>query len=197
MNQVQGTANPTEPTIMPETPELAMEARGGAEGLERKLLIALCGGVLLASSWIAKLVGIKPEIAQFPAFLGSVVLVIPLVMGACREIGKGRPSSDSLASLAVLAAMASQMYLAAGFLALFLWMANLILSRTAWGAQRAIRELLDLPSTSPVWSSPTVPSTRSRSPRSPLEIESVFAPARTFQSMDVSSAVHPTSIRPP
>ncbi len=144
MNQVQGTANPTESTIIPETPQLALEARGGAEGLERKLLIALCGGVLLASSWIAKLVGIKPEIAQFPAFLGSVILVIPLVMGAWREIARGRPSSDSLASLAVLAAMASQMYLAAGFLALFLWMANLILSRTAWGAQRAIRELLDL-----------------------------------------------------
>ena len=36
------------------------------------------------------------------------------------------------------------MYLAAGFLALFLWMANLILSRTAWGAQRAIRDLVDL-----------------------------------------------------
>ena len=36
------------------------------------------------------------------------------------------------------------MFLAAGFLALFLWMANLILSRTAWGAQRAIRDLVDL-----------------------------------------------------
>ncbi|MGY8753856.1 MAG: heavy metal translocating P-type ATPase, partial [Phycisphaerales bacterium] len=36
------------------------------------------------------------------------------------------------------------MYLAAGFLALFLWMANLILSRTAWGAQRAIKDLVDL-----------------------------------------------------
>ena len=38
----------------------------------------------------------------------------------------------------------SSVSLRAGFLALFLWTANLILSRTAWGAQRAIRELIDL-----------------------------------------------------
>ncbi|MHC4416761.1 MAG: heavy metal translocating P-type ATPase, partial [Planctomycetota bacterium] len=44
----------------------------------------------------------------------------------------------------VLAAIAIGSYLAAGFLALFLWTANLILSRTAWGAQRAIRNLIDL-----------------------------------------------------
>ena len=132
----------TTPDLLDSSPML--DSGRGAEGLERRLLVALCGGVLLATSWIGKLLGINPQIAQFPAFLGAVILVIPLLMGAWREIGRGRPSSDSLASLAVLAAMASGMYLAAGFLALFLWMANLILSRTAWGAQRAIRELLDL-----------------------------------------------------
>ena len=42
------------------------------------------------------------------------------------------------------AAFSVQYYLAAGFLAFFLWTANLVLSRTAWGAQRAIRDLIDL-----------------------------------------------------
>ena len=56
----------------------------------------------------------------------------------------GRPSGDSLASLAVLAALANNLYLAAGFLAFFLWLSELILSRTAWGAQRAIRDLVEL-----------------------------------------------------
>ncbi|MEE2907312.1 MAG: cation-translocating P-type ATPase [Planctomycetota bacterium] len=148
MNAPSDVANPTQLSqqIPADEPNLAHETPRGAEGLERKLLIALCGGVLLGSSWIAGLLGINPQISQFPAFVGAVILVIPLLMGAWREIGKGRPSSDSLASLAVLAAMATPpgMYLAAGFLALFLWMANLVLSRTAWGAQRAIRELLDL-----------------------------------------------------
>ncbi|MHC5023683.1 MAG: heavy metal translocating P-type ATPase [Planctomycetota bacterium] len=116
----------------------------GAEQLERRLIVALGGGVLLAGSWISSLLGHHDQVAQIPAFVGSVILVIPLLAGAGRELNQGRPSSDSLASLAVLAALTSGQFLAAGFLALFLWMANLILSRTAWGAQRAIRDLIDL-----------------------------------------------------
>ena len=116
----------------------------GAEGVERRLLIALAGGVLLAVSWIASLLGDNQQISQIPAIIGSIILMIPLLIGAWREITTSKPSSDALASLAVLAAFASGLYLAAGFIALFLWMANLILSRTAWGAQRAIRDLLDL-----------------------------------------------------
>lgn len=117
---------------------------GGAEGVERKLFIALAGGVLLAVSWLSKAVGAHDQVAQIPAAIGSIILGVPLLMGAWNELARGKPSSDSLASLAVLAAIVSGNYLAAGFLALFLWMANLILSRTAWGAQRAIRDLVDL-----------------------------------------------------
>ncbi|MHC4709940.1 MAG: P-type ATPase, partial [Planctomycetota bacterium] len=124
--------------------QLREAASHGAEGLERRLTIALAGGVLLAASWIARLADAHPQIAQIPAALGAAVLVIPLLLGAWKEIRRGRPSTDSLASLAVVAAIAVGSYLAAGFLALFLWTANLILSRTAWGAQRAIRELIDL-----------------------------------------------------
>jgi Cd2+/Zn2+-exporting ATPase len=124
--------------------QLREAASQGAEGLERRLTIALAGGVLLAVSWIARLLGAHQQVAQIPAAIGAVVLVIPLLLGAWKEITRGRPSSDSLASLAVLAAIAIANYFAAGFLALFLWTANLILSRTAWGAQRAIRDLIDL-----------------------------------------------------
>jgi Cd2+/Zn2+-exporting ATPase len=119
-------------------------AMEGARKLERRLLIALGGGVLLAVSWIGHLLGSHTLIAQIPAALGAIVLVIPLLSGAWGEIKTGKPASDSLASLAVVAALSADMYLAAGFLALFLWMANLILSRTAWGAQRAIKDLIDL-----------------------------------------------------
>ncbi len=117
---------------------------GGAERLERRLFVALVGGVLLAVAWILMLGGKHTEIAQIPAMIGAMILVIPLLMGAWREIRGGKPSSDSLAALAVTAAFASHAYLAAGFLAFFLWIANLVLSRTAWGAQRAIRDLIDL-----------------------------------------------------
>ncbi len=119
-------------------------AMEGARRLERRLLIALSGGVLLAVSWIGHLLGAHALVSEIPASIGAIILVIPLLAGAWTEIKKGKPSSDALASLAVVAALSAGMYLAAGFLALFLWMANLILSRTAWGAQRAIRDLVDL-----------------------------------------------------
>lgn len=121
--------------------EGAME---GAQRLERRLLIALGGGVLLAVSWLGHLLGAHHLISEIPAAVGAIILVVPLLGGAWKEMKKGHPSSDALASLAVVAALSAGMYLAAGFLALFLWMANLILSRTAWGAQRAIRDLIDL-----------------------------------------------------
>lgn len=116
----------------------------GAEKLERQLFIALVGGVLLLVSWIGSMIGLTDQVAQIPAIVGSIILVIPLLRGAFREVMAGQPSSDSLASLAVLAAMAVNNFPAAGFLSFFLWLAKLVLSRTAWGAQRAIRELIEL-----------------------------------------------------
>lgn len=119
----------------------------GADGgrrLERQLFLALIGGMLLLTAWIATLIGMDRQAADFPAALGAIILFIPLASGAIRELMNGRPGSDTLASLAVFAALMSNLYLPAGFLAFFLWLAELILSRTAWGAQRAIRELVEL-----------------------------------------------------
>ncbi|MSR43932.1 MAG: cation-translocating P-type ATPase [Phycisphaerales bacterium] len=113
--------------------------------LERRLFIALCGGMLLLVAWLGEaLLNVESSVAQIPAVIGAIILTVPMAMGAIKELRLGRPSSDSLATLAVLAAMANHLYLAAGFLAFFLWLSELILSRTAWGAQRAIRELLEL-----------------------------------------------------
>ncbi|NBX32720.1 MAG: cation-translocating P-type ATPase, partial [Planctomycetes bacterium] len=106
--------------------------------------MALAGGTLLLISWIGSLLGLQPQVAQIPAAIGALMLVTPLAFGALKEMKLGRPSGDSLASLAVLAALANNLYLAAGFLAFFLWLSELILSRTAWGAQRAIRDLVEL-----------------------------------------------------
>ncbi len=116
----------------------------GGERLERRLFVALAGGPLLLISWIGSLLGLQPQVAQIPAAIGALMLVTPLAFGALKEMKLGRPSGDSLASLAVLAALANNLYLAAGFLAFFLWLSELILSRTAWGAQRAIRDLVEL-----------------------------------------------------
>ena len=117
---------------------------GGAERLERRLFVALIGGLLLLVSWLITLLGWHEQVAQIPAAIGAIILAVPLVQGAWRELTRGQPSSDSLACLAVAAAVATGNFLAAGFLGFFLWTATLILRRTAWGAQRAIRDLIDL-----------------------------------------------------
>ena len=129
--------------------EAAVEASAlGEQGglrLERQLKLALAGGVLLLTAWLAPaLFGIEQAVADIPATIGALILVAPLAAGAWHELKSGKPASDSLACLAVLAALANNYYLAAGFLAFFLWLAELILSRTAWGAQRAIRDLVEL-----------------------------------------------------
>jgi len=129
---------------VPEQDQQLRESTGGAERVERRLFVALVGGVLLAVSWLLTLLGWHEQVADIPAAAGAVILGVPLLVGAWREIARGQASSDALACLAVAAAVATGNFLAAGFLAFFLWTANLILSRTAWGAQHAIRDLIDL-----------------------------------------------------
>ena len=134
-------------TLAPTAADRRTERRelaSGGERLERRLFVALAGGTLLLTSWMGGWMGLQPQVAQIPAAIGAIILVTPLAFGALQEIRQGRPSSDSLASLAVLAALANNLYLAAGFLAFFLWLSELVLSRTAWGAQRAIRDLIEL-----------------------------------------------------
>jgi heavy metal translocating P-type ATPase len=116
----------------------------GGRRLERQLFLALLGGTLLFVGGLAKLIGMSNAVSDIPAAIGAVMLLLPLLRGAFKEIMRGTPSGDALAALAVLAAIAVNQLLTAGFLALFLWLSKLILSRTAWGAQRAIRELVEL-----------------------------------------------------
>jgi len=113
MSEHESTPEPLDAPMVTDD-ALSGDERSAAR-LERRLLIALGGGVLLGTAWIGSLLGVNPQIAQIPAFLGALILVIPLLMGAWREIGIGRPGGDALATLAVLAAMASEMYLAAGW----------------------------------------------------------------------------------
>lgn len=135
--------DPAEPSSRPASAAEAL-ASGGSQ-LERRLVVALSGGMLLLVSWLASaLFGFAENVTQVPAAIGAIVVATPLFAGALRELREGRPGGNALASLAVLAAMANNFFLQAGFLAFFLWLAELILSRTAWGAQRAIRELVEL-----------------------------------------------------
>jgi heavy metal translocating P-type ATPase len=133
-------------TGRPSSPRTSVDpgARDGRQ-LERRLVVALSGGMLLLTAWLAGTVfDLADNVAYIPAAIGAFIVSVPMFAGAIRELREGRPGGNSLASLAVLAAMANNYFLQAGFLAFFLWLAELILSRTAWGAQRAIRDLVEL-----------------------------------------------------
>jgi len=112
---------------------------------ERKLLLYLIGGTLVLTTVLAKWFGWADEsVAMLPALLGAVVLGWPLFVAAARETWSGRPTSSSLAALAIIAALAVGRYETAGFLAFILLVADQVVRRTASGAKRAIEQLVRL-----------------------------------------------------
>ncbi len=123
----------------------AFEAAAAEAKSERYVLIYLIGGMLVLTTLISNVFGLLPElVAQIPALIGSVILAVPLFGAALGEIRRQQISSNTLASLAILAAIMSQMYAVAGSLAFILLVADQFVRRTAWGAQRAIEQLIGL-----------------------------------------------------
>lgn len=113
--------------------------------IEKWIVAYLVGGTLVFITTLAKWFGwASPEIAEIPAALGAVMLAAGLFYSAWKELRRGKPTSSTLAAIAILAAIASGKYEAAGYLAFILLVFDHALSRTAWGARRAIEDLVGL-----------------------------------------------------
>jgi heavy metal translocating P-type ATPase len=113
--------------------------------LERWILVYFVGGVLVFVSTLCRWFRLSdPDIAQIPALLGALLLGAGLFYSAARELLRGHWSSSTLAALAILAAIATGEYETAGYLAFILLVADQALRRTAWGARRAIEQLVQL-----------------------------------------------------
>lgn len=115
--------------------------------IDRYVLLYLAGGTLALTSWIARdVLSLSSElITILPAAIGAVLLSLPLFISSLDEIfRKNRISSSSLAALAILAALVTQQYITAAVLAFVLLVADQVLRRTAFGAQRAIEDLINL-----------------------------------------------------
>lgn len=113
--------------------------------LEQYMRLYLVGGVLLLASVLAKYVfsgAIPASVADLPAIIGAILLGMPLFVAAAREIWKGTPSTSTLCALAILASLANQHYTTAGFLAFILLVADSFVRQRAWGADRAIQDLV-------------------------------------------------------
>ena len=113
--------------------------------IDRLIPIYLIGGVLVLTTLVLNGFGLQQDqIAQIPALLGALLLGGPLFWAAWIELKNGKPASSTLVALAIASALVVEKYSTAGMLAFVLLLADQILRRTAFGAQRAIEQLIGL-----------------------------------------------------
>jgi len=116
----------------------------------------LVGGILVINSYIADLVFSDQTFIDAAsestynfysdslALLGTLFLGVPIVWHALKHLLRGHMNMDELVALALIAAVATGDYKAAGAVAFFLLLANLIETRTALGARASIEGLVRL-----------------------------------------------------
>lgn len=131
-----------------------LSASSSQASANTKVLATLLGGVLVLASFIAdavfaegSAVGADPTRNVYSSLLaaaGAILLALPLWWHAAHCLIAGHMHMDELVALAILAAMAIGDYQAAGVVAFFLLLSNLIESRTALGARAAIEGLMRL-----------------------------------------------------
>jgi len=138
--------NPDVSTIAAGASVRNEESREQQAKIERWILLYLVGLVLVLTTLIARaLGGVSADVASIPAALGAVLLGAPLMWAAGRELLlDGKATYNALAALAILAAISLGEYVTAGLLAFILLIAEQVVRRTAWGAQRAIEQLVRL-----------------------------------------------------
>jgi Cd2+/Zn2+-exporting ATPase len=116
------------------------------------ILGILFGGVLVACSYVADWafadqafeIGGAVFHSDVLALAGALLLGTPVIVHAVKHLGHGDMHMDELVALAVIAAIAAIDYKAAGLVAFFLLLANLIETRTALGARASIESLVHL-----------------------------------------------------
>ncbi len=124
-------------------------------GLAGLLIIGiLAGGVFVLTSYAAELLFAEHTVVRDGrtfnfysytlAVIGALLLGIPIIIHAAKGLVHGHMHMDELVALAVIAALAAQDYKAAGAVAFFLLLANLVERRTALGARASIEHLVKI-----------------------------------------------------
>ena len=110
-----------------------------------RLSFALVGGMFTANSFLMNWLWPNQEFAaMLSAFVGAIILALPLIITAVKDLIHGKVYMNELVALAFLAALAGGDFQSAGIIAFFLLLTIIIESRTASGAQRSIEELIKL-----------------------------------------------------
>lgn len=114
----------------------------------------LLGGLLVINSYIAGWIFADQAVtlggrtlnfySNTLALAGAILLGAPIIWHAMKHLVRGHMHMDELVAIAVIAAVAAIDYKAAGAVAFFLLLSNLIETRTALGARASIEHLVRL-----------------------------------------------------
>jgi len=126
--------------------DIAVEQTHGKQiRVSMALLGTLAGGMLLINSGLARFFyGSDSFNTEVLAMIGAILLGAPIVLHAAKSFIKRQSHMDELVALAIIAAFASQDYVAAGTVAFFMLLSELMESRTALGARASIESLIRL-----------------------------------------------------
>lgn len=143
--------NATEFRPTPEDKGFAQAAEEAAPGppklsrwLRLQIVSTLVGGTLLLVSITAGWLWDQPLFSALPAAVSVVILGLPLVAAAAKDLLAGKAGMNALVALAVIGAMASGNYQEAAAVAFFMIVSALIEKRTAAGAEASIESLIRL-----------------------------------------------------
>jgi len=107
--------------------------------------MAMVGAALVVNAYAIEWIWAKSaEIAGLSAMVGAGLLGLPLLVTSAKSLRRGEVGINELVSLAILAAFATGDYRTAGLVAFFMFLGELIETRTAAGARAAIESLLRL-----------------------------------------------------
>jgi len=123
----------------------AEQTRGKQLRVSIAMLATLAGGVLLINSGIGRLF-YEPGSFNIEIFalLGAVLLGAPIIVHAIKSLARGESHMDELAALGIVAAFATEEYVAAGLIGFFMLLSELVETRTALGARASIESLIRL-----------------------------------------------------
>lgn len=110
-----------------------------------RLWQTLLGVVFVINSFLVDwLFSNAHTVASASAMIGAIILGIPIIIVAIKDLKRGHLSINELVAIAVLAAFASGDYKTAGVVAFFMLLGEIIETRTAEGARASIESLIKL-----------------------------------------------------
>lgn len=106
---------------------------------------AFVGAIFIANSYIIRYVtGQGDSVAAISAFIGALILGLPVIVRAVRDLVRGELHMNELVAIAVIACFARGEYTTAGVVAFLILVGDIIEHRTAIGVRESIESLVRL-----------------------------------------------------